>query len=127
MDAKVLANGYMTGKVFIIWDIPHDKINRYEVWRDDVMIAEINLDEETVIPPIHEDLEKAEPFVHPCLFDHDHHTNLFWKESNHQLMYVDETVVRYQEYKYHVIACRINEKGERMEEIQTRPLYTQAQ
>ena len=34
MKAIGISNPYTSGKVYIIWDIPHDKINGFEVYRD---------------------------------------------------------------------------------------------
>lgn len=126
MNLMALANGYTSRNVYLIWNIPYDKINYYEVLRDDVQILHTELDEKG-IPPIHVDLEKADPFIHPCLFDHDHHTNLFWKDSTHQLLYVDQNVQKFQEYKYEIVAKRINENGQVMDEIHSNIVWVQAQ
>lgn len=127
MNLMALANGYMTGKVYLLWSIPYDKINYFEILRNDIPIAHMRLSEKDGVPYIHTDLGNADPFIHPCLFDHDHHTNLFWKDSTHQLMYVDEDVHKFQEYKYEIIAKRINEKEEVMDEIHSNIAWVQTQ
>lgn len=114
MQAIAISNGYTTGKVYIIWDIVYDEITGYEVYRNDVLIASSLIE------------DKAE-FVNPTMFDHDHHTSLFRKDSTFKLMYVDENVNRYQEYTYKVIAKRINEDGMVMDEIISNTVTIEAQ
>ena len=128
MRAIGISNGYMSERVYIIWDIPHDKINYYEVWRDKQIIAQSQIDDsgKPIAPPIHTDLEKANPFIHPCMFDHDHHTNLFWKDSTHMLMYVDDTVHKFQQYKYHVVARRIDDNGQMQDMVVSNDIYIEA-
>lgn len=130
MKLRTMSNGYTTGKVYAIWDIPYDEMNYYELWRNGVIIQQTELDNKGVpVGPtaIHTDLEDANPFVHPCLFDHDHHTHLFWKDSNHQMMFIDEEVFKYQEYWYLVIGKRINENGDVMDEIRSNVSYVEVE
>ena len=117
MEAHAISNGYMTGKVYIIWEIPHDDISGYEIDRNGVTIAS----------SLTEDEEGKAKFVSPTMFDHDHHTNLFKKDSTKQLMFVDENVYPYQHYEYQIIAKRINDIGEVMEQIESDFIYVQAQ
>lgn len=129
MKATAISNGYMTGKVYLIWEIPYEKINYFEVWRNGNMIASTPLgkDKKPLQESyIHTDLEKAQPFVHPCLFDRDFHTNLFRKDSPWQLMYVDEDVQKFQEYEYYVIGTRIDEDGSRHENVESEKVYITA-
>ena len=114
MEAHAISNGYTSGKVYIIWDIPHGNINGYEIERNGVVVASSLAEEPT-------------EFVSPTLFDHDHHTNLFKKDSTHQLMFVDENVYPYQRYEYQVIAKRLSNSGEVMETIKSDCMYIQAQ
>lgn len=93
-EAKALASGY-TGKIYIVWDKVHDNINKFEIYRNDSLISESTLD------------IQWEPFEQPTIFDHDHHTNLFKKDSTHQLMFTDESINKYQQYTYYVKAYRI--------------------
>lgn len=102
MRAIAMSNGY-TGKIYVIWDIPHDNVSGYEVIRNGKIIASSFSE------------EPAE-FIHPTMFDHDHHTNLFKKDSLRQLMFVDENIQAYQKYEYRVIAKRYDEEGNLMEE-----------
>lgn len=113
MQAIAISNGYMSGKVYVIWEIPHDKITGYEVYRDGVCIASSLIDD-------------GDEFVPPTMFDHDHQTNLFKKDSHFKLMFVDENVNRYQEYKYQVIATRLND-GVPVEDIESNPVFVTAQ
>ena len=89
---NLVSTGYPPNCVYIIWDIPHDGITDYEIYRDNKLIASTELGSE---------------FVSPTIFDRDHQTNLFKKDSTHQLMYVDEDVHTYQHYTYRIIAKRI--------------------
>lgn len=115
MEIHAISTPYTSGKVYVIWEIPHDKINGFEVYRDDKLIA----------TSFSEDGLKT--FVPPTMFDSDHHTNLFKKKSTHQLMYVDENVYKFQSYKYQVVAKRVNSDNQLMEEIKSAPAYITAQ
>lgn len=114
MKAIGISNPYTSGKVYIIWDIPHDKINGFEIYRDNELIATSFSEEGLHV------------FIPPTMFDHDHHTNLFKKDSTHQLMYVDEDVYKYQHYEYKVVAIRKNENGDVMETIESAPIFIEA-
>jgi len=115
MQAIAISNGYTTGKVYVIWEIPHDKINGYEIYRDGKLIAS----------SLNKDGDKE--FVPPTMFDHDHQTNLFRKDSRNKLMYVDENVYTYQNYKYEVTAFRRDENEVIVETISSEPIYVTAQ
>lgn len=114
MKAHAISTGYTTGKVYIIWDIPHDMITDYDIVRDGKVIATSTEEEGHKV------------FTSPTMFDSDHHTNLFVKNSTHQLMYIDESVNQYQQYEYQVVAKRLVD-GVAVEEIQSNPMYIQAQ
>jgi hypothetical protein len=58
--------------------------DKYELYRNGVLIGE------------------QDSFERPTVFDHDHHTNLFKKDSGHQLMYTDEDVKTFTVYQYQV-------------------------
>jgi hypothetical protein len=115
MQVRAISNGYTAGKVYVIWEIPHDKITGYEIYRDGKVIAS--------------SLEEGELklFTQPTMFDHDHNTNLFKKESRNQLMYIDENVHQYQKYTYEVSAFRQDEHGDVVETIHSNPVYVTAQ
>ncbi len=81
-------SGY-TGSIYVVFD-KNDYINKYELYRDGVKIAES------------ENAEGKSDFCQPTVFDHDHHTNLFRKKSTHQLMYEDTNVAKFRQYAYHV-------------------------
>lgn len=115
MKTIAISNGYVTGKVYVIWEIPHDKINGFEIYRDGNLIA-TSFSEKGL-----------QVFIPHTMFDHDHHTNLFKKDSHFKLMYIDEEVYKYQEYKYEVIAIRKNTDGTIMESIKSDPIYVTAQ
>ena len=116
MQVRVISNGYTTGKVYVIWEVPHDKINGYEIYRDGKMIVS-SLEAE----------EGMKIFIQPTVFDHDHHTNLFKKGSANQLMYIDENVCKYQKYTYEIVAFRKDEDGVVVETIHSKPAYVEAQ
>ena len=61
------------------------------------------------------------------MFDHDHRTNLFRKDSAFKLMYIDENVYRYQNYIYKVVALRTDELGNVLERIESEIVMIQAQ
>ena len=109
MRAIVISNSY-TGKIYVVWDIPHDNISGYEVIRNGKVIASSFL-------------EEPSEFTSPTMFDHDHHTNLFKKDSLRQLMFVDENVQPYQQYEYRVIAKRYDENKQLMEEIKSDMMF----
>jgi hypothetical protein len=116
MKAIAISNGYTSGKVYVIWDIPHDGITGYEVFRDGTLIA-------TSLP----DAETPVVFENPTMFDHDHHTNLFKKDSTHKLMFVDDAVHQYQAYTYQVIATRVNDLNVPVEIIASDKVTIQVQ
>lgn len=107
MQAIAISNGYTTGKVYIIWEIPHDKINGFEIYRDGNLIATSFSEEGLKV------------FIPPTMFDHDHQTNLFKKDSHFKLMYIDENVYKYQKYEYKVIAIRKNLDDDIVESIES--------
>ena len=39
MQARIISNGYTSGKVYIVWDIPHGNITGYEIDRNGETIA----------------------------------------------------------------------------------------
>ena len=114
MRAIAISNGYMSGKVYIVWEIPHDKITGFEVKRNDAVIASSSTEDKNI-------------FVSPTMFDHDHQTNLFKKDSHFKLMYVDENVHRYQEYKYSVVAKRLDSENNLIEEVISNPIFITVQ
>ena len=87
IQVKATASSY-TNKIYVVFD-KHEYVDKYELYRDGVKVAEY-------------DETNQSAFAQPTLFDHDHHTNLFKKESSHQLMYEDADVRRYREYSYSV-------------------------
>lgn len=115
MQLITISNGYTTGKAYIIWEIPHNKINGYEIYRDGKLIAS-SLKE-----------ENPDVFTQPTMFDHDKHTNLFRKDSTHKLMYIDESVHQYQAYSYKVVAKRLNENNVAIEAIESNTTTVQIQ
>ena len=115
MQAIALSNGYTSGKIYVIWEIPHDKINGFEIYRDGKLIAS-SLDKDGL-----------HTFISPTMFDHDHHTNLFRKDSIFKLMYIDEDVYKYQKYEYQVIAIRLNENDEIVEKIKSNTIIIEGQ
>lgn len=89
----------LSGMVYLVWDIPHDKINSYQVYRNGILLADST------------NPEQANLFKKPTVFDHDHWTNLFRKITSHQMMFLDEGTHKYQKYKYHVVAQAISDSG----------------
>ena len=95
MDARAIWIAYIKA-VQVIFPIPHEKVTLYEILRDGKVIASID----------------AKDGVHPSIFDHDKHTNLFWKTSKHELFYQDEDVEAHSRHKYQVKAYRYPEDTE---------------
>lgn len=78
-----------TNSIHVVFN-DNEYVDKYELYRDGVKIAES------------ENEDGKSDFSRPTMFDHDKGTNLFRKESNHQLMYEDANVVRFHEYAYQV-------------------------
>lgn len=78
-----------TSSIYVIFN-DNEYVEKYELYRDGVKIAE----------SVNE--EGKSDFVRPTTFDHDHSTNLFRKETNHQFMYEDTKVNKFREYAYQV-------------------------
>ena len=95
MDARTIWIAYIKA-VQVIFPIPHEKVTLYEILRDGEVIASID----------------AKDGIHPSIFDHDKHTNLFWKSSKHELFYQDEDVEPHSRHKYQVKAYRYPEDTE---------------
>ena len=94
IQVRATASSY-TSKIYVVFD-KHEYVDKYELYRDGIKIAEY-------------DKENRSDFAQPTLFDHDHHTNLFRKESTHQLMYEDSDVRKFREYSYCVKYYHDNE------------------
>lgn len=85
-----------TKSIYVIFD-ENDYIDKYEIYRNDNLIGTYTKDD------LHFNHQgESGEIVRPCMFDRDHHTNLFFKDSNHQWMYEDKNIQMYQEYKYYV-------------------------
>ena len=112
LDARAFWVAYIK-EVHVIWPIPHEHINKYEVYRDGVLVNEFDQVKEG--PPEGED-------NHPVFYDHDHHTNLFWKDSLHKVWYRDGDVQDHQRYTYVVKAYKIEEDETILEEITSLPM-----
>lgn len=116
MRLIAISSGNPPDQVYLIWEIPHDRDIMYGIYRDDVLIAggfDPNKDTNDI-------------FVHPTLFDHDHGTNLFKKDSTFKLMYTDEVVSRYQHYNYKVVAKVVDANGNVLETITSNEVIIQA-
>lgn len=87
IEVKAVASAY-TGSIYVVFN-ENKIVDKYELYRNGELIAATG---ET----------DYGPFERPTLFDHDHHTNLFRKDSNHQLMYEDIDVAKFKEYSYYV-------------------------
>ena len=112
MEMHTISTVTMHDKVYIIWQIPNHQVTGYEIYRNDVLIASSVDNNEKI-------------FVSPTLFDNDHHTNLFRKDSANKLMYVDEDVQRYQCYSYKVVAKIV--KPDRVINMESNTAYIQVQ
>ncbi len=100
MELHAYANHYLGKGMFVVWSIPAPNMNSFEVLRDGKRIAYSANRKET------HDL-----FEHPEMFDNDHHTWLFKKDSPYKFIYQDEEPQIYQRYTYEVIARYIVEDG----------------
>lgn len=97
IDIKVVASCY-TSSIYVIFG-ENDYIDKYELYKNDKLLDTFTKD--THITEFNHQGE-TDIISRPCLFDHDKHTNLFWKDSNHQWMYDDKDVNKYQEYSYYI-------------------------
>lgn len=121
MNIKAFYSSYVR-QVFVVWDIPDDACNHYELWRDNEKIAEMDYLAKD-IPGNHSEPTEEIPFVNPCMFDRDHHTHLFFKDSSHQLMYVDTDIQNFTEHSYYVIANVIDEDDTILASFSTNKSY----
>lgn len=103
MKVSAFYNQYITDGVFIVFEIPHDKINHYSIYRDNVCIASSDNTE----------------FTNPTLFDRDHGTNLFKTDMFKKLMFLDKTVSKFTNYSYHVVCKYIDENGTVLDNIRS--------
>lgn len=112
LDVRAFWVSYLK-EVHVIWPIPHEYINKYEVYRDDILIAEFD--------KVQEGPTGGEE-NHPVFYDHDKHTNLFWKDSLHKVWFKDENVQDHQKYVYLVKAYKIGEDETILEEVTSMPM-----
>lgn len=114
-----VSNGYPPKTVWLVWEKPYEPndsmVITYELYRDGNLIAS-SLNE-----------DGTENFKQPELFDHDHNTNLFRKDSTHKLMYTDNDVNTYREYMYYVKMIRTDMEGNVIDTLVSKPVYVQAQ
>ena len=87
IEMHAFASAY-AGNIYVVWN-QEDFFDKYELYRNGVLVGETTE-------------EDFGPFERPMVFDRDHHTNLFRKDSVHQLMFVDDTVKPYTNYTYQV-------------------------
>lgn len=115
MEAIGISSGYPPKTVYLVWEKPYEvnngQIMYYSIYRDGQLI---------IFSP---DEEGKEVFQSPTMFDHDHHTNLFKKDSTHKLMFVDNEVNTYQEYEYYVEMRRTDADGKVLDVIKSNPVY----
>lgn len=101
INLKAVAVSY-TRTIYVIFD-ENDYIDKYELYRNDVLINTYAKDD------LHFNHQEEDgELIRPCVFDRDHHTNLFFKNSNHEWMYKDTDLDSFQEYKY-CIKCYHND------------------
>lgn len=89
MDLRAIWIAYIQ-QTQLIWPEPFDDATKYEVYKDGELFMDIT-----------EDM-----FLHPTMFDHDHHTNLFWKTSNHENLVLDYTNQKFTKHYYYVKAFK---------------------
>lgn len=77
IHVHAVASDY-TKTIYIIFN-ENEYVDKYELYRNGQLIAETAKD-------------SFGDFKRPTMFDNDHHTNLFVKNSNHELMYEDAGV-----------------------------------
>lgn len=95
-----ISNGYPPNTIHIVWAIPHDGINSYQLYRNNVLIADSTVE------------EQAQLFHNPSLFDQHHGTNLFRNDIKHKIMYTDTNKIEaYRRYEYHVVAKAVTQEG----------------
>lgn len=107
-----------TGEMFIVWEHWDCKPEKHGfiLYRNGEKIAEHKPDD-----------EKWGPFQRPRQFDHDHRTNLFRRDSAHQLVYCDTTIQRYQKYEYRIEKIRYNDNKQIVGTLLSRPVEIKAE
>lgn len=93
INIKAFSVGYLGGKIFVVFGSHFDSFTDFTLYRDDVEIASTKRLKEG----------EASPFQRPEIFDRDHHTNLFFKDSPYKLLYIDEDVHKFQWYRYKIL------------------------
>ena len=115
MRVRVSSSGYVTETNYIVFDIPYEHANQFTIYRDGAKLVS------------NEPTKGLAPFEHPTMFDMDHQTNLFRKDTMHKLMYIDKDVQKYQRYSYYVIAEHVDENGNVVSSVQSNTYSVQTQ
>ena len=117
MQIKAFSVGYLGGKIFVVWGMPHEAVTDFILYRNGIEIASTK------------NLKEGEefPFQHPELFDRDHHTNLFRKDSPYKLLYIDENVHKFQTYEYKVVCEKRDQAGKVLETYESREVSAKSE
>lgn len=89
-----------TQEIHVVWPVPYEEINAYELYRNGELIAST---------------DDRSPFGPPIMFDNDKETNLYFKSSLHKIHYTDTDIKKHTKYVYKVIGKRRNENDELMD------------
>lgn len=111
MYIKVFYDKYKSRVNVITGDI-HPFMNFIRIYRDD---------EEIFYSPI--EPKELTPLHRPYEFDHDHHTRLFRKMSDHEVCYHDENVQQFQKYRYTVETLCIKDDVLQLKELKIQDVY----
>lgn len=99
LNTKVFYVGY-DKSVHIVFDIPYEDMLEYNIYKRQVNVID---KKEYII--VATDTDKS--LSHPTEFDHDKHTNLFFKKSTHELEFIDYDINSNMEYEYYVSAVNL--------------------
>lgn len=105
LKARAIWVGYIKA-VQVIFPVPCEGVTKYEVYKDGQLALQVDAGKE----------------ISPSIFDHDKHTNLFWKTSPHELYYQDEDVESFSTHVYAVHAIRESVFGNEIFRLKSRDL-----
>ena len=99
LNTKVFYVGY-DKSIHIVFDIPYEDMLEYNIYKRQTNVID---KKEYII--VATGIDKS--LSHPTEFDHDKHTNLFFKKSTHELEFIDYDINSNMEYEYYVSAVNL--------------------
>lgn len=99
LNTKIFYVGY-DKSIHIVFDIPYEDTLEYNIYKRQANVID---KKEYIIVATGTDKSLS----HPTEFDHDKHTNLFFKKSTHELEFIDYDINSNMEYEYYVSAVNL--------------------